>query len=97
MLALAAAMFALLVPQPSLLLLGTHPVRVQGARFRPGEAVRVTVRAAGTSRHVRVVAGRRGGFSARFRGFGGADCTQFTVTAVGASGDRALAPDACIQ
>jgi hypothetical protein len=80
MLALAAA---------ALVVVATHPVRVHGTHFRPGEAVRVTVHAGAETGHARAVAGGRGAFSATVRHLDLPSCTPFTVTAVGASGDRA--------
>jgi len=66
------------------------PVTVQGARFRARE--RVTVTYTGSVRRTRVVVtSQSGSFSARFAGVTDDPCTGFSLSALGASGDRATA------
>jgi hypothetical protein len=76
--------------RPSLRLLSTHPVRVRGAGFVAGETVRVSVRAGEASGRRRVVAGRGGAFAATLH-VAVPGCTSVSASAVGASGDRAVA------
>jgi hypothetical protein len=76
---------------PTLAIVATNPVRVHGARFRPGETVRLTARAGAGARRGRAVADRRGAFRATVARVVLAGCHGVTVTAVGASADRAVA------
>jgi hypothetical protein len=76
--------------KPTLRLLSTHPVRVRGAGFVAGETVRVSVRAGDAAGRTRVAAGRTGGFAATLH-VAVPGCTSVTASAVGASGDRAVA------
>jgi hypothetical protein len=77
-------------PRPALRLLTTHPVRVRGAHFRAGEAVRLTARGGDGPRRAATRTDRRGGFRATIEDVA-TGCSTLTVTAVGASGDRAVA------
>jgi len=76
--------------RPVLRLMSTHPVRVRGAGFVAGETVRVSVRAGEASGRRRVAADGGGAFSATLR-VTVPGCTSVTASAVGASGDRAVA------
>ena len=64
------------------------PLAVQGARFRARE--RVTVTYAGSVRRTRkAVASRLGSFRVTFSDVTEDRCTGFSISAVGATGDRA--------
>jgi hypothetical protein len=76
--------------RPALRLLSTHPVRVRGSGFVAGETVRVSVHAGEASGRTRVAAGRGGAFSATLH-VAVPGCTSVSASAVGASGDRAVA------
>jgi hypothetical protein len=79
-------------PAPSLRFLDLTPALVRGARFAPGERVRVTLRA-GTDRRVRTIrAAARGGFTVNFGRLREQDrCSGLvSIAAVGARGDRAF-------
>jgi hypothetical protein len=84
------------VRHPRLSLSATDPLRVRGTHFRAGEAIRLTVRAGDGPRRARTVADTRGAFRATIQDVT-TSCTPITVTAVGASGDRAATqlPIAC--
>jgi hypothetical protein len=76
--------------RPVLRLMSTHPVRVRGAGFVAGETVRVSVHAGEASGRKRVAADGGGAFSTTLR-VTVPGCTSVTASAVGASGDRAVA------
>jgi hypothetical protein len=67
-----------------------QPLVVQGARFQARE--RVTVTYAGTVRRARkVVASPAGSFKTTFQTLAVDRCNGFSISAVGGSGDRAVA------
>jgi hypothetical protein len=73
------------VDAPKLRVTDLTPVTVQGLRFRPGERVRVVLRADGS--YVRSVrAGRNGSFLARFGAVYAELCTAFQLRATRQSG-----------
>jgi hypothetical protein len=76
--------------RPALRLMSTHPVRLRGSGFVAGEAVRVSVHAGEASGRRRVLADGSGAFSATLH-VAVPGCTSVTASAVGASGDRAVA------
>jgi hypothetical protein len=78
------------VQSAKLQIVGLTPIAVSGARFRPGERVRVVLTADGT--YVRTVRANRGGtFVARFGAVYADLCMRFQLRALGASGSRAVA------
>src|SRR4051812_49740167 len=77
--------------RPALTLLGTAPLVVHGTGFRRRERIRVRVHSPGTTARRRVRAGRRGRFTVRFgAGVASDPCSGLFITAVGATGNRAL-------
>lgn len=53
---------------PSLRMMREQPLELRGTAFKPGEAIRVTVRTSERSLTRKTKAGRRGGFTIEFRG-----------------------------
>ena len=76
---------------PSLRFVALIPVKVQGARFFPGERVKVTLRAGTATRARSVRVATHGGFTVLFGRLEERDrCSgAVAVSAVGARGDRA--------
>ena len=87
---LAAGTAAAATPQPRLQVVDTAPLTVHATQFRPAEHVRLTAILTGQGRYVRLVtAGKKGGFTVRFRGVEPGDCGSYRIVAVGDKGSRA--------
>lgn len=88
---LAAPVAAVLLltgsPPPRVRPVSMQPLVVGGAHFKPGERVRLTVRPPGAGR--RVVVRKDGTLTVSFPGVTVDRCTGFSLSAVGALGDRA--------
>jgi hypothetical protein len=95
MLAAAAAMSAGLAQggqaaKPQLRFAGLSPFVVVGTGFRPGEMVRVAVRADGSAASARDRAGRAGTIRVSFTRLRLAKCPTYVVAATGDKGSRAV-------
>jgi hypothetical protein len=81
--AAALAASALAASNPSLRVVQERPIVVTGARFKPHEAVRVTVRTPSRSLARDTRAGSHGGFTVAFRGVKIDFCAALTIVARG--------------
>jgi hypothetical protein len=77
------------VSRPTIALVKTRPVEVRASGFKPGEAVRVTVRS-DNLRHTTATAGPSGHFRTTVPGAVIARCHALVITAAGAHGSRAV-------
>jgi hypothetical protein len=86
--------------RPAVRLMDDNPVVVRGSHFAPEESVAVRVVVRGRTPFAKtVLAGRLGGFTARFESHALPRCPAYVITAVGASGRKAtlrqLIPPPC--
>ena len=75
--------------KPQLRVVTLRPFVVVGIGFRPGETVRVNVRAEAGAASTKDVAGRRGGIDVRFARLKLDKCPEYMVSARGNKGSRA--------